>query len=143
MSTYQFGKRSLANLEGVHPDLVRVAKLGITYSRYDFAITEGVRNLERQKLLVAQGYSKTLNSKHLVHNDGFGHAFDIMAVGDLDNDGTIGPPDEEHTWDVKIYTDIADAMQKAAAELGILIRWGGSFKNFFDGPHFELADPVV
>jgi peptidoglycan LD-endopeptidase CwlK len=30
-------------------------------------------------------------------------------------------------------------MKQAAKELGVSIRWGGDFKSFFDGPHFELV----
>ena len=146
MSNFKFSIRSLDNLEGVHPDLIRVAMLGLSCSPHDFAVTEGVRALDRQKELVAQGYSKTLNSKHLIQPDGYGHAFDVMAVGDLDSDSDVDQQDQSHTWDPKIYTEIADAMKHAASELSVQIRWGGDFKTkdgrpFFDGPHFEIILP--
>jgi peptidoglycan L-alanyl-D-glutamate endopeptidase CwlK len=140
MPNFKLGTRSVNNLKGVHPDLIRVATLGISYSPYDFAITEGLRDLDRQKQLVAQGYSKTLNSKHLLQPDGFGHAFDVMAVGDLNKDGVNDAQDQSHTWDPDIYRAISGAMKQAASELNVQIKWGGDFKSFFDGPHFELVD---
>ena len=44
------------------------------------------------------------------------------------------------TWERDLYDDIARAMKKSAAGLGIGIRWGGDFNSFYDGPHFELYD---
>ncbi len=71
-------ERSLKNLTGVHPDLVRViefaAGLGVS-----FIVTEGMRTIERQKQLLAAGKSRTLRSRHLS-----GHAVDLpshIAVG--------------------------------------------------------------
>ena len=29
-------------------------------------------------------------------------------------------------------------MKKAARELGIPVQWGGDWRTFFDGPHFQL-----
>lgn len=141
-SGFKLGRKSLLNLDGVHPDLVRVAALGCEFSPYDFTVTEGLRDLERQKKLVAEGKSRTFHSKHLRQPDGYGHAFDVMAVGDLDKDGDADAQDRARTWDRAIYRDIANAMQLAAIELGVKIRWGGDFKTFFDGPHFELVDAV-
>jgi peptidoglycan L-alanyl-D-glutamate endopeptidase CwlK len=135
---YQLGVKSLQRLQGVHPDLIRVAVLGIQLSPYDFTITEGVRDLARQKVLYAKGASKTMNSKHLIQKDGFAHAFDLMAVGDLDKDGDADAKDLLLTWDKKLYGDIAKAMYEAAKRLGVKIKWGGNFKGFYDGPHFQL-----
>lgn len=135
---FTFGDLSKLMLVGVHPDLVLVVSRGLLYSPHDFAVTEGLRSASRQKDLVAQGFSKTLLSKHLAQLDGYSHAFDIVAVGDLNDDGLVDAQDKKLTWDKTIYTEIADAMKKAAAELNIGIRWGGDFKSFFDGPHFEL-----
>jgi peptidoglycan L-alanyl-D-glutamate endopeptidase CwlK len=141
---YKFGQKSLDRLEQVHPNLVLVVSRGLLYSQFDFAVSEGVRTPQRQRELVAKGMSDTLQSKHLLQADGYGHAVDVMAVGDLDGDGDVDAQDKSRTWDPVIYTGIADAMKRASAELGIPIRWGGEFKHrngkpFFDGPHFELA----
>jgi peptidoglycan L-alanyl-D-glutamate endopeptidase CwlK len=131
--------KSLARLDGVHPDLVRVVERAIALTKVDFAVAEGVRTPERQAVLVSQGFSKTLNSKHLIQRDGYGWAVDVVAVGDLDRDGHIDAQDTKHTWDRALYEDIARAFDAASIELGVSIRWGGRFKSFFDGPHFELV----
>ncbi|WP_210186190.1 M15 family metallopeptidase [Hyphomicrobium sp. CS1GBMeth3] len=109
-------ERSLKNLQGVHPDLVRVVKLAA--EREPFIVTEGVRTIERQKQLKAAGKSWTLNSRHLN-----GHAIDVV-----DPDGKYDIPDMDH---------IAVVMKGAAAELGVPITWGGDWKSR-DTPHFEL-----
>jgi peptidoglycan L-alanyl-D-glutamate endopeptidase CwlK len=46
--------------------------------------------------------------------------------------------DGKITWDKQHYVTLSLAVKKAAEELRINIRWGGDFKSFFDGPHFEL-----
>lgn len=135
---FVFGERSRRMLVGVHPDLVLVVSRGLKYSTRDFAVTEGVRSIERQRMLKAKGLSMTLNSKHLCQADGFAHAIDVMGVGDLDIDGDVDAQDRAMTWDRVVYKGIARGFAQAAQELGIGIRWGGDFKNFFDGPHFEL-----
>jgi peptidoglycan L-alanyl-D-glutamate endopeptidase CwlK len=62
-----------------------------------------------------------------------------MAVGDLDRDGDVDAQDRSLTWRREWYGEIAKAMLIAAQELRVNIRWGGSFKSFYDGPHFELT----
>lgn len=119
---YVLGQRSLARLEGVHPDLVRVVKRAIEITPVDFSVIEGRRTLARQRQLVASGASKTLNSRHLT-----GHAVDIAPyVG-----GTI-------RWDWPLFHKLAPAVKQAAQELGVPIVWGGDWRTFKDGPHFEL-----
>ena len=63
--TFRFSKRSLTNLEGVHHDLVEVAHLALSISPIDFVIIDGVRTIEEQRILVAKGKSKTMDSRHL------------------------------------------------------------------------------
>ena len=46
--------------------------------------------------------------------------------------------DNTVSWEWKYYYQIADAMKKAALELKIPIEWGGDWKTFKDGPHFQL-----
>jgi peptidoglycan L-alanyl-D-glutamate endopeptidase CwlK len=108
--------RSLRNLEGVHVDLVRVVKRAADLE--PFIVTEGLRNLDRQKKLKAAGKSWTLNSRHLT-----GHAVDVV--------------DPDARYDIPDMKNIAAAMKGAAKELGIPIVWGGDWKQR-DTPHFEL-----
>ena len=65
--SFVLGRRSLARLEGVHPDLVAVVKRAIEITPQDFAVLEGLRTKERQAQLVQAGAdrkSTRLNSSH-------------------------------------------------------------------------------
>lgn len=75
---YVLGPTSNRNLAGVIPPLVAVVEDAIEITTQDFCVYEGLRREARQKQLVAQGYSKTLESKHLRQLDGFGHATDLV-----------------------------------------------------------------
>ena len=119
---FKLGKRSIERLQGVHPDLVRVVERAIELSTVDFTVLEGLRSPERQQTLVASGASQTLNSRHIT-----GHAVDLGAWVDNQVD-----------WSWPLYTKIANAMKAAANELGVSIVWGGDWRTFKDGPHFEL-----
>lgn len=119
---YQLGPRSKQRLKGVHPDLVCVVERAIEITTVDFTVLEGLRSPERQKALVEIGASQTLNSRHIT-----GHAVDLGAwVGD------------EVRWDWPLYHKIAAAMKDAAKQEGVQIVWGGDWRSFKDGPHFEL-----
>jgi peptidoglycan LD-endopeptidase CwlK len=124
--TYNFGNKSLEKLSTVHPDLQKLFKEAITNSPYDFSITEGVRSLERQKELVAAKKSTTMNSRHLT-----GKAVDIAVFVD----GKI-------TWDIRAYKAVAEHIKNVAKLMNIPIVWGGDWKSFVDGPHFELDKKV-
>jgi peptidoglycan L-alanyl-D-glutamate endopeptidase CwlK len=120
--TYVLGARSRARLQGVHPDLVRVVELALTYSPHDFTITEGLRSVARQRELKAAGASQTMNSRHIT-----GHAIDFaVLVG-----GKV-------RWDWPLYGPVADAFKRAAKELKVPIVWGGDWVSLRDGPHIEL-----
>ena len=117
-------QKSKDKLKGVDERLVSVAELAYQLSPVPFIITEGIRTIERQKQLVAAGASKTMQSKHLV-----GKAFDVAAkVGN------------EVRWDWPLYDTIAKAVKEAAKQLNVPIQWGGDWKSFKDGPHFELKE---
>lgn len=128
---YRLGQRSKENLQGVHPDLVKVVERAIELTEQDFTVIEGLRSIERQRELVKKKKSRTMNSRHLT-----GHAVDIAPFpfdGDVDEDGIHNI----HDWDQ--YYPIEDAMKQAARELNIPIEWGGEiWKNFKDGPHWQL-----
>ena len=128
---HTFSPASYRKLLGVRPELVAVATLGLDRSPIDFRVTEGLRTLARQRQLVKDGASKTLNSRHLT-----GHAIDVVA---LVNGVAL--------WDWPYYEQLASAFKSAAEDLGVAIVWGGDWENFRDGPHFELnrkvyPDPV-
>jgi peptidoglycan L-alanyl-D-glutamate endopeptidase CwlK len=97
-------------------------RLLIETTRIDFAVLEGMRSLERQKVLVAAGASKTMNSRHLT-----GHAVDLGAW-----------VDRRVAWDWPLYHQIAVAMKDAADYANVKIDWGGDWLTFKDGPHWQL-----
>lgn len=137
---------------GIDPRLKAVVELAITYTTVDFGVTEGLRTLERQKQLVAEKKSQTLDSKHLR-----GLAIDVIAYVD----GQV-------SWNLKDYYPIAEAFKRAATELNVPITWGAAWTikdirkakdtmrqavksyvdyrqlhgkpAFIDAPHFEIAD---
>ncbi len=151
--TYSLGLRSIVNLRGVHPDLVRVVRRAISLTSQDFTVFEGLRTLARQKELVAAGASQTLNSQHIKQADGYGHAVDLV--------GYI----KGLRWDWQLCWPVCTAMRVAADEERVRIRWGGAWnvclndsigspeevshqyalwarangkKPFLDGYHYEI-----
>ena len=124
---YTLGVRSKARLRGVHPDLVKVVERAINLTTVDFTVLEGVRDPLRQMKLVEAGASQTMNSRHIPGADGFAKAVDLGAW-----------VDDQVDWSWPLYTQIAAAMKEAAKQLGIPIEWGGAWKTFHDGPHFQL-----
>lgn len=128
---YKFSARSLKNLAGVDPNLVEVMKLAIQYSTVDFAVTEGLRTVQRQRELVAKGASQTMKSKHIE-----GKAVDVVAyIGD------------RISWEANLYDDIADAVKAAAQELNVSIKWGAAWTvndiAEWDGTMQEASDSYV
>jgi peptidoglycan L-alanyl-D-glutamate endopeptidase CwlK len=119
---FVLSSRSNEQLNGVHYDLVRVVRTAADKSPLEFVVTEGLRSLERQRQLLAAGATTTLRSRHLT-----GHAVDLAAVlhGEI-------------RWDWPLYDALADTMKVAAHDLGVLLEWGGDWRTFKDGPHFQL-----
>jgi len=135
-------------LAGVHPDLVRVVR-NAAHGGAIFRVTEGLRTPERQRQLVAEGKSQTLNSRHLT-----GHAVDVVP---LDDAGNV-------SWAWGLFFPLADAFRAASIAESVPVVWGGAWgqlmgdyanakagqaayaarmkeqsrKPFLDGPHFEL-----
>jgi len=126
----EFSKTSLSRLKGVHPDLVRVVTRCAkdwTDKQFTFGITCGVRTLEEQKILVSKGASKTLKSRHIPAANGYSHAIDVVAF----IDGKV-------RWDWPLYDKISKAMKAAAKAEKVPIEWGGDWRTFKDGPHWQL-----
>lgn len=121
--TFILGKRSKTNLKGVHPDLQAVVHRAIKITPIDFSVTEGLRTVAKQKILFGAGASMTMKSRHLS-----GHAVDLAAW----LDGGV-------RWDWSLYDVLNAAMQKAGAELGVPLEWGGDWHTFKDGCHWQLS----
>jgi len=117
----KLGTRSLQNLSGVHPDMQAVVKKAIEITEVDFTVIEGIRHIDRQRQLLKEGKSTTLNSRHIT-----GHAVDMVPW----------PVDWE---DLDRFETMAEAMKDAAEELDISIVWGGDWKSFYDAPVDKAA----
>lgn len=146
---FTLDERSLKRLNNkVHPKLVAVVKRAIELSTVDFSVIEGIRTIEKQREYVKKGVSKTMKSRHLIQPDGYGHAVDLAPLiekhltdkewqyskGDLD----IGK-DAKIPWNSwKAFEEVSKAMKQAAKELNVRITWGGDWKSFKDGPHFQI-----
>ena len=63
-----------------------------------------------------------MNSRHLT-----GHAVDLAPV----INGAV-------SWDWPLYHRLAKTVKASAAELGVPLTWGGDWRTFKDGPHWEL-----
>lgn len=156
---FKFGAKSKKELLHVHPDLVMVVELALSLSTVDFAVTDGLRELEEQKELVRRGVSRTLKSRHMVGQDGWGHAVDLVPYVN----GKV-------RWEWEPIYEVAKAMHAALTEYENItpIRWGGvwdrrlikldgndlkgeveayaarrrdkGYRVFLDGPHFEIPN---
>ena len=152
---FNLSARSRSRLEGVHPDLSAVVHRAIELTKVDFGVTQGVRTLAQQEANVAAGKSQTMKSKHLIQDDGYSHAVDVVAY--------VGP---DVSWELNLYDDICDAFAQAAREMEVPIKWGAAWSEgdirsypgsaedammayvdlrrnqgrrpFIDAPHFEL-----
>lgn len=109
---FKFSKRSINNMQGIHPHLRAWCDRLIQITPIDFVVLEGRRTIERQAQLVAEGASRTMNSRHIT-----GHAVDLGAWL-----GTI-------RWELTLYCRIAEAGRQACYDLGVPIRWGGAWKR--------------
>ena len=122
-SPFKLSTRSRQRLVGVHSDLVLVVGKAIELTYVDFMVIEGVRSIKRQQELVSKGVSQTMRSRHLT-----GHAVDLAPLVD----GEI----PWHDW--REFSEVAYSMAAAADHYGIVLEWGGNWKTFKDGPHFQL-----
>ena len=123
----RFSRKSLDRLNTTDERLIRLFTEVVKH--FDCTILEGIRSKERQKQLVAEGKSKTMNSKHLT-----GKAVDVAPY----------PID----WnDRERFTYFAGFVMGMAAKMSINLRWGGDWdkdnqvkdNNFDDLPHFEIV----
>lgn len=113
---------SQSKLNGVHPDIQKVINRYLETGDIPITVLEGLRDLKTQKEYVRKGVSQTMRSRHLT-----GHAIDVAPLVD-------GKP--SFSWPV--YYRLAPQIKKAAKDVGVSLEWGGDWKSFKDGPHWQL-----
>jgi peptidoglycan LD-endopeptidase CwlK len=156
---FQLSDRDNKRLEGVDPKLVKVVLKAAALSPVVFMVVEGVRSDEQCRINYGKGRSiqqclmagipgsyaaprlnkvtwlkNPYNSRHRKQADGFGKAVDLLPA--------------PYDWkDTKPFDQVNAAMQQAASELGVDIRWGADWdedgvareKGETDSPHWELG----
>lgn len=125
-------QKSLQRLRDVHPLLAlviqRTARDWDASTGLSFIVTCGARTLAEQKRLLAAKATTTLRSRHIPSgNPPYSHAVDLAVK----LNGTL-------KWDWPLYAELAKRVKNAAARERVNIEWGGDWKSFKDGPHFQL-----
>ncbi len=130
---FKLSKRSLKRLEDINPVLIDIIQAAITDSPYDFGIPQngGFRTAEDQNLLYNKGVSKCDGYKRKSYHQS-GNAFDIYLY-----------IDKKASWDKDKLEAVARHIQLIAKEqFDTNIKWGGDFKSFYDGCHFEIKTEI-
>lgn len=119
-----FSARSQTNLMTCHPDLQRLFNEVI--KTFDCTIICGHRIEKEQLQAFVDGHSR-VQWPNSWHNQSPSRAVDVAPY----------PID----WkDLRKFHRFAGFVTGTAKQMGIKITWGGDFKTFFDGPHFELIN---
>jgi peptidoglycan LD-endopeptidase CwlK len=126
--------QDIQKLVGVHPDLVKVVLEASKAATFE--VVEGARSYDLEKHYIATGKSSLkdpYDSRHVPKgNPPYSRAVDLCPLVN----GKRFPAD----WSK--YPPVVKAMKDAAAKLKVPIVWGGDWKTFKDGPHFELDRKV-
>jgi len=131
----KFSESSKREIETLHPDLRLV--LNVAIKIVDFKVIEGARSEERQKKLLMEGKTKTMNSKHLT-KDKWGKP--LSEAVDL-------APYPVDWGEAARFYFLAGVIIAVGNLFGIHIRYGGDWdgdhmfdeEKFKDLGHFELV----
>lgn len=117
----------LAKLRGVDPKLAKVIIEAAKTAKTPFRVLEGLRSAAKQAQYFKAGTSMLdgvkKKSKHQL-----GKAVDIVPL--------INGKAETRSW--APFYPMAENVKATAKRLGIPVTWGGDWKSFKDGPHFEI-----
>lgn len=130
MSQFRWSAHSLAQLSTCDDQLRDLFDAVIRHPdlRHDIRVLEGRRSVERQRENVRKGVSQTMRSRHLLTPS---LAVDVAPL----YNGRV-------SWSWPLYYDIAPLIKRVAREMGVEVEWGGNWKTFKDGPHWQLARDV-
>ena len=131
MSKYKFGKSSLSRLNTCHPDLIALCEYVLELGLFDYGITEGHRDEDKQNEYFNSGAShvKWPESKH---NTNPSRAFDFILW--LDGKATL----EEK--DLPSYYMAIGVFKVIAQNLGIKIKSGGDWDGDWSVTDQKLND---
>lgn len=138
-----YSERSEKYLNTCHPDIQKVFKKVIEF--FDITITCGLRDEDGQKQAIKDkaSYAEYPKSKHNRSKKDNGEwdykvsdAIDTVPYPvkwpDMSSQTTL-----EYVKRMGRFYYMAGAVLTIAFMYGVKLRWGGTFKKFFDGPHFE------
>ena len=106
--TFKLSPKSIKQLQGLEPDLIKVVESAIGYTKMDFSVIQGLRTQTQQNELYRQGLSHVKFSQHQL-----GRAVDVLAW--------IGKSSDSEDDLIQI----AEAFKLAAEDMDVPIRWGG------------------
>ena len=131
---YYLSRRSWGRLRTCHEYLQTLLREAVGSSPVDFMVIEGHRTKEKQDAAYRAGKSG-LQWPRSKHNQTPSLAVDIAPY-----------VDGKASWDWDHYHPLADHLKETWGRLkdegkveGDLI-WGGDWKSFQDGPHWELRN---
>ena len=137
---YKYSDKSKINLSTCHSDFREIFNELIKHR--DASILCGHRSESEQNLAFLNGRSKVKwpDSKH---NEYLSDAIDAVPypLKWPDKKKVLDNPTEEnideYIRDMGAFYEFAGFVLGIAAIKGKKIEWGGHFKSFFDGPHFQ------
>lgn len=131
-TVFKFSRSSLNRLSTVNGDLQKIAMRAIEITSIDFGIPRhgGLRTAEEQRILCDEGKSLCDGYDKLSYHQ-TGNALDFYAY-----------VDGRASWDTEHLAMVAAAFLQSASELGIILEWGGLWKNFVDMPHVQLKERI-
>lgn len=142
-----YGEQSKRHRATLHGDLITVLDAVMTdaTATQDFAIIDGLRGEAKQMLAFNSGRSKSkyLQSYHNGSQDEEGNLDKTKSdAADVVPHPVEWPDKEndlphEYVRKMRRFYDLAYRILKKAHELGLALEWGGMFKGFFDGVHFQ------
>ncbi len=138
-----FGTQSEKRLMTTHPDLQKVLRHAIKIT--DFSVLCGLRNKTDQQQAVElkrsfANYPKSRHNRSLRDNgswdEDMSDAVDVAPYPirwpNIQDQTTI-----EYVKRIGRFYLLAGVILACAAAEDVRLKWGGHFKNIFDGPHFE------
>lgn len=136
--SYNFSKKSINNMKGLHPRLILFFSEALQISKYDFGIIAGIRTAKKQNKLYqigrtlpgkivtyCDGYEK--KSRHQVNEDKIGNAGDIKIY-----------INKKISWNPLHFLEFVNQREIRNLMKKYNIEWGGDWKNFKDYPHFQI-----